>query len=275
MAWADDNYDERCIFWLNGMAGTGKSTIARTIANEYYKTGRLGASFFFTRGEGDLASSNKLFTSIARQLADKEPRLRRYVCDAVANNSGISQLGLEHQWRQLILEPLSKVNDNLVTSPLLIVIDALDECNYDDDIQLVLRLLATAKSLQNARLRIFVTSRPETSIRHEISEIPEDSHQDYILHNIAHSIVDHDLSVFFKHNMELVQRQYGLALGWAGEENIELLVQRAGGLFIYPAIAYRFIREDGQLAGSRLTRLSSCTRLAIGVYRLRCPSTAA
>ncbi len=255
MAWIDDKCDERCIFWLNGMAGTGKSTIARTIANEYYKTGQLGASFFFARGAGDLASSIKLFTSLARQLADKEPELRRYVCEAVANNTGISQLGLEHQWRQLILEPLSRVNNDLVTSPLVIVIDALDECDNDDDIQLVLQLLATAKSVQNARLRIFVTSRPETSIRHEISEIPEDLRLDYILHSIAQSIVDHDLSVFFRHNLELVQRQYSLALGWPGEESIELLVQRAGGLFIYAATAYRFIHEDGRLAGSRLTRL--------------------
>src|SRR5947207_715453 len=121
--------------------------------------------------------------------------------------------------------------------------------------QLVLQLLATAKSLQNARLRIFVTSRPKTSIRHEIGEIPEDSHQDCILHDIAPSVVDHDLSVYFKHNLELVQRQYGLALGWPGEESIELLVQRAGGLFIHAATAYRFIREDGRLADSRLTRL--------------------
>lgn len=35
MTWVDGQ-DERCIFWLNGMAGTGKSAIARTIARKYY-----------------------------------------------------------------------------------------------------------------------------------------------------------------------------------------------------------------------------------------------
>jgi hypothetical protein len=78
------------------MAGTGKSTIARTIANEYDKAGRLGASFFFTRGAGDLASSSKLFTSLARQLIDKELDFRHYVCEAILNNTSISQLGLDH-----------------------------------------------------------------------------------------------------------------------------------------------------------------------------------
>ena len=163
MAWADDQCDESCIFWLNGMAGTGKSTIARTIAKKYYEVGRLGASFFFTRG--GLASSRALFPSLARQLADKEPELRRYICEAVANNSSISQQGLEHQWRRLILEPLSRANKDSVASPLVIVIDALDECNNNDDIQLILQLFPAAMSLQNARLRIFIASRPEVSIR--------------------------------------------------------------------------------------------------------------
>ena len=48
------NADGASIFWLNGMAGTGKSTIARTAARAFENEGRLGASFFFSRGEGDL-----------------------------------------------------------------------------------------------------------------------------------------------------------------------------------------------------------------------------
>ena len=67
-AWADSN-NERCIFWLNGMAGTGKSTIARTIACEYYNKERLGANFFFSRDTEDRSHFGKFFTTIAVQLA--------------------------------------------------------------------------------------------------------------------------------------------------------------------------------------------------------------
>ncbi|KAK3985141.1 hypothetical protein QBC44DRAFT_405652 [Cladorrhinum sp. PSN332] len=49
--WADGD-DDKSILWLKGMAGTGKSTIARTVARRYCDNGRLGASFFF-RGGGD------------------------------------------------------------------------------------------------------------------------------------------------------------------------------------------------------------------------------
>jgi pantothenate kinase-related protein Tda10 len=59
-----DRQDEQCIFWLNGLAGMGKSTIARTIAREYSKWKRLRASFF-SRGGGDVSHASKFFTSIA------------------------------------------------------------------------------------------------------------------------------------------------------------------------------------------------------------------
>ena len=67
--WADGQ-DERCIFWLNGLAGTGKSTIARTVALEYFERKRLRASFFFSRGSGDVSYASKFFTSIAIRLAN-------------------------------------------------------------------------------------------------------------------------------------------------------------------------------------------------------------
>ena len=68
-AWADGD-DTRHIFWLRGLAGTGKSTIARTVAQENYIRKRLGASFFFSRGGGDIGNASKFFTSIAVQLAN-------------------------------------------------------------------------------------------------------------------------------------------------------------------------------------------------------------
>ena len=135
--WADSNH-EKCIFWLNGMAGTGKSTIALTVAREYDQKGRLGASFFFSRGGGDLGSSSKVFTTLATQLAEKSPDLKRYICEAVAENADIGNKGLYDQWNKLILQPLSRLNKSSFPLPLILLIDALDECEGDDDVQLVL-----------------------------------------------------------------------------------------------------------------------------------------
>jgi hypothetical protein len=70
--------DERCIFRLYGLAGTGKSTIARAIACKYYTEGRLGASFF-SRGGGDVGHAGKFVTSIAAQLAGTYSRLYHHL----------------------------------------------------------------------------------------------------------------------------------------------------------------------------------------------------
>jgi pantothenate kinase-related protein Tda10 len=72
--WADEQ-DERGIFWLYGLAGTGKSTISRTIAHRYNEQNRLGASFFFSKGGGDVSNTGKFFTSLAVQLTFNMPSL--------------------------------------------------------------------------------------------------------------------------------------------------------------------------------------------------------
>ena len=49
--------DRPNIFLLIGAAGTGKSTVARTIAEEFEKEGKLGCYIFFQRGKTDSQSS--------------------------------------------------------------------------------------------------------------------------------------------------------------------------------------------------------------------------
>jgi hypothetical protein len=233
------------------MAGTGKSTIALTIAREYDERGRLGASFFFSRGGGDLGSSSKVVTTLAAQLANKLPDLKSHIYKAVADTD-IGNLGLYYQWEKLILQPLSRLEESSHPLPLVLVVDALDECDGEEDVQLVLQLFATTKSLQNIQLRIFITSRPETPIRYGINDIQETAHQDFVLHNIPQSVIEHDISIFIKHNLKSIRRECNLATDWPGELVIRALVQNASELFIWAATACRFIREGKRFAVKRL-----------------------
>jgi hypothetical protein len=163
--WADrkDGQDERCIFWLNGLAGTGKSTISRTVARRYNEQKRLGASFFFSKGGGDVSHAGKFFTSLAVQLAYAMPSLQAHIRDAVRERSDIANLSLLDQWRQLVLGPLSRLEKS--HQSYILVVDALDECEGDDNVRIILELLAEARSLKTVRLRVFLTSRPEIPIR--------------------------------------------------------------------------------------------------------------
>ena len=128
-----------CMFWLNGMAGTGKSTISRSVAKAFKESGSLGASFFFKRHENDRRSALKLFPTIAGQLATHIPQLAAGIQRAIQNDSGIATKALREQFDKLLLQPL--LRDDVPASPvptLLIVIDALDECEVDNDMRLVI-----------------------------------------------------------------------------------------------------------------------------------------
>jgi hypothetical protein len=242
MAWADKPHD-KCIFWLNGMAGTGKSTIARTVARTFYDQDRLGASFFFSRGGGDLAKADKFFTTLAVQLAKVSPDLKRYICDTIARHGDIGQQSLRDQWKQLIFRPISMLkHGQLPFSPLILVIDALDECEHQNDIRVILGLLAETKDLNAVQLRVFVTSRPETPIRLGFRDISA-VHQNLVLHNISQSIIEHDISIFLKHKFKSIREERSLPRHWPSEQSIELLVQRAGKLFIYAATVCLFVGD--------------------------------
>ncbi|KAA8648110.1 uncharacterized protein ATNIH1004_003993 [Aspergillus tanneri] len=82
----------KCIFWLNGMAGTGKSTIARTVAKSFKENGQLGASFFFKRGEADRGNAKRLISTITRQLVTSHGDLAPLVSKAIKNDPNISQI---------------------------------------------------------------------------------------------------------------------------------------------------------------------------------------
>jgi hypothetical protein len=253
-SWADSD-DKHLMFWLNGLAGTGKSTIARTIARKYFEQSRLGASFFFSRGGKDVGHANMFVTTVALQLANSIPPLQQAISDAIKERSDILSHALSDQWRQLVLGPLSKLAGGSYPPSYVLVVDALDECNDDKNISVILHLLAEARSLQTIRLRIFLTSRPEIPIRHGFCHIPNSEHQDFVLHNISPSIINHDISVFLEYYLRVIRQERSLDATWPGAEVIRRLVQIASGLFIWAATACRFIREGKRLAAKRLNTI--------------------
>ncbi|RJE17775.1 NACHT domain protein, partial [Aspergillus sclerotialis] len=250
--WADSD-GERRIYWLKGMAGIGKSTIALTVARKYARLGRLGASFFFSRGDGDLASAKKFATAIAAQLADALPELRSLIEDAITSNTEIHHLGLYEQWQKLVLESLRQLGGNKYPHSIVVVIDALDECDNEDDVSLLIQCLAAATVVEGMRLRVFVTSRPEQPTNIGFDSISRDLHQDFILHDIEQSIIDQDLVLFYKGRLARIAKKFGLSDHLLSDETVQSLVRKSNGLFIHAATVCRFIEEGGQLAGERLS----------------------
>ncbi|KAI1357973.1 heterokaryon incompatibility protein-domain-containing protein [Xylaria arbuscula] len=175
----------KAVFWLNGMAGTGKSTISRTLARSSSDHGQLGASFFFKRGKGNCRKALKFFTTIIAQLIQQEPALMSQVKSAIKNNPAIFDKALQKQFKQLMLKPLTRLSSrDQKVDILVIIVNALDKYNWDEDIQLIIYLLSyAANTTRSLQLQMFLTSWPELPVRLSFYNI-KGIYQDLILYKI-------------------------------------------------------------------------------------------
>ncbi|EEU47186.1 uncharacterized protein NECHADRAFT_36603, partial [Fusarium vanettenii 77-13-4] len=217
--WNHDTESPR-VFWLQGLAGTGKSTISHTVARDL-RGDALGASFFFKRGDGERDNARHLFTTIAYQLARKLPSLCKHICDAIENDPRMVEGYLSVQFQGLILGPLKKLQDQGFTRTLLV--------------------------LRN--LKVFVTSRPEFDIRKQFS-YANGTYRDLVLHRVDQHIVEHDIRVVLEYHMSKFTREHNqvnsqdshLTDDWPGSERLERLVRMCAPLFISVATFLRLLR---------------------------------
>jgi hypothetical protein len=241
------------------MAGTGKSTISRTVAQMFADEGILGASFFFKRGELDRGSAARLFTTISAQIIAREPSLAEHVRAALDEDSTIPNKSLKVQFEKLILEPLSRLKGDVIKPRrMVLVIDALDECEGEDNIKLMIHLLSRLKTLHTVQLVAFVTSRPELPIRLGFEDI-RGRYEDLVLHEIEISVIENDITAYLEDELEKIRTQYNNSVGderqlidtWPGQAAIENLVNMAVPLFIFAATVCRFI-SDRRCGGPEL-----------------------
>jgi hypothetical protein len=253
--WIDGD-EKSCVFWLNGWPGTGKSAIARTVARRYHAEGCLAASFFFTRGGGDCSHAGLFATSIARQLADnKALGVQQLIRGSLEEHSQIAKQTLQDQWTQLVVQPLSRYERRGNARTFLIVIDALDECEEEGSIGVLLRLLPQVGACKNIRVRILVTSRPETPIRHGFDQMGTAVHQGFVLHRMPTEVSDRDIQVYLQHYLSKIAAERCLEDCWPGERILTTMVQYAQGLFIWAATACKFIQDGKRFAEKRLQTL--------------------
>ncbi|KAF3911387.1 hypothetical protein ABW20_dc0102150 [Dactylellina cionopaga] len=215
---------DSCIFWLRGMAGTGKSTIACTVAQYLKENNQLGASFFFKRSQAQRSSASRFFPTLAYGLAQHIPSLVQHMSKAIEGDPEVSERSFKEQFEKLLFEPLSKVGS---TPTVVLVIDALDECENELEIPLLLGFLGQLSKLEFVDLRMFITSRPEFGPLTGFQKLSRENVycHDLALHDVAQETVKHDISAFFKHKFAEIQsnRQDELPGSWPGEGVIQQL----------------------------------------------------
>src|SRR5258706_13712637 len=150
------NVDHAQMALLTAVAGAGKSTVAHTIAHSCAERDVLLSSFFFK--EGRITSLKYLWSGVARSLAIRSKSYRETLTSVLQKDPSIAAAAFDQQFRKLILEPL-RHGAPTADSPLIIVIDALDECDQDAS-QTLSKLLRDSVPKLPRCFKFFVTSQP-------------------------------------------------------------------------------------------------------------------
>jgi hypothetical protein len=225
------------VYWLNGLAGTGKSTIAQTIAERIFADGKLGASFFCSRDFEDRRGLRYIFPTLAFQLAHKYPDFRSNLVPLLQSNPDIVHESLYNQMETLIVEPLSSLDSTTV-----VIIDALDECIDEDPQSAILSVMGRLVE-GIPKVKFFITGRPEPRIQSGFRlGLLKPLTDVFVLHEVEPSVVNTDIRLYLKHGLCELTKRSGLEQdGWPTDQHIDLLCERANGLFVYAVATLKFL----------------------------------
>jgi len=255
--WLKDEQDHR-LFWLNGLAGTGKSTIAQTFAEISFADRKLGASFFCSRDFENRSNLQAIFPTIAFQLAYRYPLFREQLVRVLKATPGVGRESLCSQMERVIVEPLKATHIRT-----LIIIDALDECKDEEPASAVLSVLSRYVD-RIPQVKFFITGRPEPRIRtgfrlkslRPITEVLR-------LHDVERSSVDSDIKLFFKTRLSDIaetQSDDSFTEDWPSPSNVDILCMKAAGLFVYASTVIKFVTSRHHTPTQRLTLIISLPR---------------
>ena len=253
-SWLNDKEDKR-VFWLNGLAGTGKSTIAQTFAERSFAEGRLGASFFCSRDFEERSNLRSIFPTLAFQLAHQYPHFQEALLLVLRKNPDVHQESLFSQIEKLIVAPVC-----VAQISTLIIIDALDECQDKEPASALLSVLARHVD-KIPLVKFFITGRPEPQIRTGFRlKLLQPYTEVFRLHEVEKSSVDSDINLYFKTQfLDMIENRSDCSLAddWPGQHNIDILCKKAGRLFIYASTMVKFIASRYHLPDERLALVAS------------------
>ncbi|KAJ7609890.1 hypothetical protein FB45DRAFT_1122538, partial [Roridomyces roridus] len=229
------------VYFLSGGAGLGKSSIAHQLCTRLENSTdgpRLGASFFFVRGSGDLESAWLFFSSLAHQLALSQPSLRSHIIGAAREYlKGGSRQQMKHTFEGLFRRPFQGTVVTL-PRPMILVIDGLDECKDRELIPDLLELLLELPIILPG-IRLFLTSRPEPYIQSVLTSAS-------VLPSISHRNLN-DTVVEWEGDVRLYLEQTVPRIGLYGDfirnnpYQLKRLIERAAGVFNFARVAVKFL----------------------------------
>ncbi|CUA75533.1 ubiquitin-conjugating enzyme E2 S [Rhizoctonia solani] len=250
--WAQDPHAAK-IFWMNGMLGVGKTTIAYSLCEWLENEKQLGASFFCSHSSDDCRSLNGVVPTIAYQLARYSPAFQSALFHALEDDPDAPMRNISTQFEKIIVQPVARVQTALPEG-IVVVIDALDECD-DRGVPLFELLLRHAV---NMPMKFFITSRPESMIRRRILSCQERVAPSMHLDDIEASLVEEDVNTYLAEELGNMPQS-------PTEVQLRQLAKQSGGLFICASLLPLYINPPTSYVNSS-TRLQTILSLEVNLW---------
>jgi len=247
MEWARN--DPIRIFWLAGLAGTGKTSIAITLCRMLQDEPDivLGGTFFCSRTANvtELTDARCILPTLAASLAGVSHVFAVTLAAALNKDSLAASKPISAQMNTLLQQPLSALSQS--SPSIVFVVDAIDECSDENEVKKLLVAISTLAC--DANVKFIITSRPETHINASpISRIDRSSI--LRLHTIDIDEVTEDIRLYIH---DAFSKQ-PLEKAWYTDSEVDLLTDLADGLFIFASTVIAYVL-DSESVDDRAARL--------------------
>ncbi|KIM38762.1 hypothetical protein M413DRAFT_75797 [Hebeloma cylindrosporum] len=252
-SWANDiSPGSQSVYWLTGQAGSGKTTIAYTIArrfefaNDADDTIVLGGNFFCSRQFEETRFATRIVRTIVYHLA-----LRwKVFAEALSEFDTIHQ-NVSVQLERLLIAPWKQARLTEPSNPpnFLVIIDALDEIERGGGSGFLRDLLDVINKHRLPGLKFFATSRPDPNLVTRLQSF-EDK-QFYRLEQVPIEEAETDITIYLNTNLSF----------FVGTPEMEKLIAQAAGLFIYAATVVKYL--EGYTPPEQKQRLDMLPSLSV------------
>ncbi|KDQ08608.1 hypothetical protein BOTBODRAFT_37761 [Botryobasidium botryosum FD-172 SS1] len=217
------------ILCLTGVAGSGKTAIAHTVAQRCHQEGILDSSFFFSREFEERSRPDKLLSTIARDLA-RYPDICSQLSSTLEADQSLATASLSRQFTPLIVEPCRR---HTFDNSIVFVLDALDEVNDPPD---VLKILRNDFPKLPQAFRLFTTSRDIPDIDIYLSR---SAHVRMRTIDLDAGMNLGDLCTYIHWRFGEVAEKLGLGPSWPGKALKDMFISRAQGLFQWAVAVFQ------------------------------------